>query len=251
MEFDVTIEIPKGHRNKYEVDHETGRIRLDRMLFTATAYPADYGYVEDTARRGRRPARRARAARRADLPRLPDAGPPDRHVPHARRGRRRRQDPVRPGRRPAQGPHPRDRGRQPTFDRLEIQHFFETYKDLEPGKSVEGAHWAGREDAERCIREAFERAKDGRHQHGPLADAGARRLARGRLRAAHRRRDLGRVRAGPQRARDQGPPAQRRLTPTFSPDPGTFTFAPEPFRCEGEGSGVEARVTSPRSRARP
>ena len=44
------------------------------------------------------------------------------------------------------------------FDRLEIQHFFETYKDLEPGKSVEGAHWAGREDAERCITEAIARA---------------------------------------------------------------------------------------------
>ena len=48
MEFDVTIEIPKGHRNKYEVDHETGRIRLDRLLFTSMAYPADYGYVEDS-----------------------------------------------------------------------------------------------------------------------------------------------------------------------------------------------------------
>ena len=34
VEFDVTIEIPKGNRNKYEADHETGRIRLDRMLFT-------------------------------------------------------------------------------------------------------------------------------------------------------------------------------------------------------------------------
>ena len=34
------------------------------------------------------------------------------------------------------------------FDRLEIQHFFETYKDLEPGKSVEGAEWVGREEAE-------------------------------------------------------------------------------------------------------
>ena len=39
MEFDVTIEIPKGNRNKYELDHETGRIRLDRMLFTSTRYP--------------------------------------------------------------------------------------------------------------------------------------------------------------------------------------------------------------------
>ena len=48
MEFDVLIEIPKGSRNKYEVDHETGRIRLDRTLFTSTQYPADYGYIEDT-----------------------------------------------------------------------------------------------------------------------------------------------------------------------------------------------------------
>jgi inorganic pyrophosphatase len=46
------------------------------------------------------------------------------------------------------------------FDRLEIQHFFETYKDLEPGKSVEGAHWAGREAAEQCVREAMKRATD-------------------------------------------------------------------------------------------
>ncbi len=46
------------------------------------------------------------------------------------------------------------------FDRLEIQHFFETYKDLEPGKSVEGAHWAGREGAEQCVHEAFARARE-------------------------------------------------------------------------------------------
>ena len=48
MEFDVVIEIPKGQRNKYEMDHESGRIRLDRMLFTSTRYPADYGFIEDT-----------------------------------------------------------------------------------------------------------------------------------------------------------------------------------------------------------
>lgn len=35
MEFDVVIEIPKGQRIKYEMDHETGRIRLDLMLFTS------------------------------------------------------------------------------------------------------------------------------------------------------------------------------------------------------------------------
>lgn len=48
MEFDVTIEIPKGSRNKYEVDHETGRVRLDRFLYTSMVYPADYGYIENT-----------------------------------------------------------------------------------------------------------------------------------------------------------------------------------------------------------
>src|SRR6266699_200533 len=48
MEFDVLVEIPRGSRNKYEVDHETGRIRLDRTLFTSTQYPADYGYIEET-----------------------------------------------------------------------------------------------------------------------------------------------------------------------------------------------------------
>ena len=48
MDFDVTVEIPKGQRNTYEVDHETGRIRLDRTLFTSTQYPADYGFIENT-----------------------------------------------------------------------------------------------------------------------------------------------------------------------------------------------------------
>src|SRR5689334_20661848 len=37
--FDVVVEIPKGQRNKYEMDHTVGRISLDRCLFTATSYP--------------------------------------------------------------------------------------------------------------------------------------------------------------------------------------------------------------------
>ena len=87
-QYDVTIEIPQGHRNKYEVDHETGRIRLDRLLFTSTRYPADYGYIEDTLGRGRRPAGRAGPAGGADVPGLPRRGAPDRPVPDDRRGRR-------------------------------------------------------------------------------------------------------------------------------------------------------------------
>ena len=46
------------------------------------------------------------------------------------------------------------------FDRLEIQHFFETYKDLEPGKSVEGATWTGRAEAEAEIEASRRRAAE-------------------------------------------------------------------------------------------
>ena len=48
MLIDMVVEIPKGSRNKYEMDHETGQIRLDRMLFTATRYPAHYGFIPKT-----------------------------------------------------------------------------------------------------------------------------------------------------------------------------------------------------------
>jgi inorganic pyrophosphatase len=41
----MIIEIPQGSRNTYEMDSATGRIRLDRMLFTPTRYPLDYGFI--------------------------------------------------------------------------------------------------------------------------------------------------------------------------------------------------------------
>ena len=45
---DVVVEIPRGSRNKYEFDHEHGIFRLDRRLFSATVYPADYGFIPET-----------------------------------------------------------------------------------------------------------------------------------------------------------------------------------------------------------
>jgi inorganic pyrophosphatase len=44
----VIVEIPKGSRNKYEYDPESGRIKLDRVLFSSVHYPADYGFIEGT-----------------------------------------------------------------------------------------------------------------------------------------------------------------------------------------------------------
>jgi len=46
--YEVVIEIPRGSRNKYEVDHETGKVLLDRVLFTPFVYPVDYGFFEHT-----------------------------------------------------------------------------------------------------------------------------------------------------------------------------------------------------------
>ena len=61
--------------------------------------------------------------------------------------------------------HLRDIYHMAEFDRLEVQHFFEVYKDLEPGKSVEGATWTGREDAETEVAASFERAKGTPYEH--------------------------------------------------------------------------------------
>ena len=45
---DALIEIPLGSKNKYELDKQTGRIRLDRVLYAAMIYPAEYGILENT-----------------------------------------------------------------------------------------------------------------------------------------------------------------------------------------------------------
>lgn len=45
---DALIEIASGSRNKYEIDEETGRIRLDRVLYSSVHYPTDYGFVPET-----------------------------------------------------------------------------------------------------------------------------------------------------------------------------------------------------------
>lgn len=45
---EAIIEIPFRSRNKFEVDHESGKIKLDRVLYSAMGYPAEYGFLENT-----------------------------------------------------------------------------------------------------------------------------------------------------------------------------------------------------------
>jgi inorganic pyrophosphatase len=153
VDFDVVIEIPKGQRNKYEMDHETGRIRLDRMLFTSTRYPADYGFIEDTLADDGDPLD---ALVLLEEPTFPGCLIKCRAI-----GMFRMRDEMGADDKvlcvPATDPRMkrlRDIHQVPEFDRLEIQHFFEVYKELEPGKSVAGTGWAPRSDAEAQIRRA-------------------------------------------------------------------------------------------------
>jgi len=46
--FPVIVEIPKGSVNKYELDKETGLLKLDRVLYSSVHYPADYGFIPRT-----------------------------------------------------------------------------------------------------------------------------------------------------------------------------------------------------------
>ncbi len=48
MIVEATIEIPMGSQNKYEIDSDTGKIKLDRVLYSSSHYPAEYGYIDNT-----------------------------------------------------------------------------------------------------------------------------------------------------------------------------------------------------------
>ena len=158
LTFDVLIEIPAGSRNKYEVDKKTGKIRLDRMLFTSTRYPWDYGYVEDTLGLDGDPID---ALVMLDEPTFPGCVVKCRAIGMFRMTDEAGGDDkllcVPAG--DVRKEHLRDIHHISEYDRLEIQHFFEVYKDLEPGKSVEGATWVGRTEAEREIQSSFDRYK--------------------------------------------------------------------------------------------
>ena len=162
MEFDVTIEIPKGERNKYEVDHATGRIRLDRMLFTSTRYPADYGFIEDTLGGDGDPLDALVLLEEPTFPgclitarvigmfEMTDEKGDDAKVLCVPAGDPRME-------------HLSDIQNVPEFDRMEIQHFFVHYKDLEPGKYVKAADWTGRDAAEAEVLRSLQRFESGAH----------------------------------------------------------------------------------------
>jgi inorganic pyrophosphatase len=157
--LDVVIEIPRGSRNKYEYDHERHVIRLDRRLFSATVYPADYGFVPSTLAEDGDPLD---VLVLLEDPTFPGCWVEVRAVGvfwmNDEKGADAKIIAV-----PAHDPAyagVRDIGDVPQRLLDEIEHFFDVYKMLEPDKQTTTRGYEGRDAASAEIRSARARYTD-------------------------------------------------------------------------------------------
>jgi inorganic pyrophosphatase len=149
---EALIEIPAGSQNKYEFDKERGLLRLDRVLYSPVHYPTDYGYIPETLEEDGDPI---------DIlvmitnPTVPGCVVDCRVV-----GVLSMEDDKGVDNKLLGVPVKDPRFRQvhdledvPPHILREIEHFFQTYKDLE-GKSVNIKGWFGTEEAARVLDKA-------------------------------------------------------------------------------------------------
>ena len=160
-EVNVIIEVPIGGEPiKYEMDKEAGALVVDRFLYTSMRYPGNYGFIPHTLSEDGDPCDVIVANTRAIVPGAimsvrpvgvllmeDEAGGDEKIVAVPSTRLTKRYDAV----------HTYTDLPQITLD--QIRHFFEHYKDLEPGKWVKVLRWGGVEDAHRLIRDGIERAK--------------------------------------------------------------------------------------------
>jgi Inorganic pyrophosphatase len=162
-DYDAIIEIPRGSRNKYEVDHETGRVFLDRVLYTSFVYPTDYGFFENTLGEDGDPLD---VLVLLEYPLFPGVGVKVRPVGVLNMSDEAGGDAkiiAVPNKDPRWA-HIQDVNDIPEYTRKEIEHFFARYKDLEPGKFVNIEGWDGAERADQLVQEAIARlAEQGEH----------------------------------------------------------------------------------------
>jgi inorganic pyrophosphatase len=155
----MVVEIPRGSRNKYEIEHGTNRVFLDRRLFSATVYPADYGFIPDTL---------GEDGDALDaLVLLEDSTYPGVWVEARPVGVMWMQDEAGPDAKIICVPpgEPRWKGVEDLRDLPEelleeIKHFFDVYKMLEPDKQSSTAGFEGARAAWREINAAIAREKD-------------------------------------------------------------------------------------------
>jgi inorganic pyrophosphatase len=153
MDVEVVVETPQGSRNKYKIDPSDGRIRLDRMLFTSTVYPLDYGKVEGTLAEDGDPLDMLVWLDEPSFPGCLVTVRPvavfwiaDERGPDAKLLGVAAHDIRKSG--------IRDLTDVPRHLLNEIGHFFDIYKELEPGKSTDVRGWMDRAEAERVVKEA-------------------------------------------------------------------------------------------------
>lgn len=156
--IDVVVEIPKGSRNKYEYDHDRHVIRLDRRLFSATTYPADYGYVPETLGEDGDPIDALVLVDDATFPGCwVRARPLGVFYMEDEKGRDAKIICV-PNGEPL-WEDVKDIGELPAPLLAEIRHFFDVYKMLEPDKTSSTVGYDGLEAALREIEEARRRTR--------------------------------------------------------------------------------------------
>ena len=160
-EVNVLIEVAIGGEPiKYEMDKDAGTLFVDRFLYTPMRYPGNYGFIPHTLSEDGDPCDVLVANTRPLVPgsyiavrpigvmMMEDEGGGDEKIIAV---------PVPKLTQRYQNVHNSTDLPQITLD--QIQHFFEHYKDLEPGKWVKVAGWGDAEEAKRLIVEAIERAK--------------------------------------------------------------------------------------------
>ena len=157
----VVIEIPLGSYIKYEVDKETGLLFVDRILYTATHYPFNYGFIPATLEEDGDPVDVLVLGYEPLLPgsvievkpvgvlEMEDEEGPDAKIIAI----------------PKEKIDPRfkevkDIDDIPKAIKDKIKHFFEHYKELEPGKWVKVTGWRGREEALKRIEAAIRRYRE-------------------------------------------------------------------------------------------
>ena len=158
-EVNVIVEVPVGGEPiKYEIDKATGALMVDRFLYTAMRYPGNYGFIPHTLSEDGDPCDVVIANQRGLLPGSVIAVRPV--------GVLKMQDEAGGDEKIIAVPAPRLSRRYesvheytdlPEITLQQIQHFFEHYKDLEPGKWVKVTGWGDAAEARRLIIESIAR----------------------------------------------------------------------------------------------
>ena len=160
-DVNVIIEVPLGGQPiKYELDKEAGTLVVDRFLYTPMSYPGNYGFVPHTLSEDGDPIDVLVINTRELVPGcVINVRPVGVLIMEDNAGQDEKVIAVPSHALTARYDHVLTISDLPEITTQQIEHFFEHYKDLEPGKWVKIGDWHGAEDAKQLIVEAIERAK--------------------------------------------------------------------------------------------